>query len=113
MSTQGKGPWWGWIYLAGFVAVAAAGGIVFLGTHTVAGVIAWIVLVLGALLLLVGWHARTYAYRCPNCAQEFEISLWTDLISPHGWGKRGGWKYLCCPHCGRRARATVVPKGTR
>jgi len=44
--------------------------------------------------------AKNTAYRCRNCGHEFEISLRTDLIRPHGIGN-GGWKYLECPQCGR------------
>ena len=63
------------------------------------------------LLLFVRWHARTFAYRCRNCDNEFEISVLTDFVSPHGIGLKGdGWKLLRCPRCGRWTRARVVPK---
>lgn len=100
------------LYAVAFAAVAVIGAALFLSTRSVAGSVVWVVLVGGGLWLLVGWHARTYAYRCRNCGHEFEISPWTDLISPHGLGKEGGWKYLRCPKCGQRTRAMVIPKGS-
>lgn len=101
------------LYTAAFVAVAAIGAALFLRTRSVAGFVVWLVLVVGSLSLLVGWHARTFAYRCRNCGHEFEISPWTDLISPHGPSKEGGWKYLRCPKCRQRTRATVITKERR
>ena len=63
------------------------------------------------LLLFVWWHARTFAYRCRSCDNEFEIAVLTDLVSPHGIGLKGdGWKLLHCPRCGRWTRARVVRK---
>lgn len=63
------------------------------------------------LLLFAWWHARTFAYRCRSCDNEFEISVLTDLVSPQGIGLKGdGWKLLRCPRCGRWTRARVVRK---
>lgn len=101
------------LYVAVFIAVATIGAALFLSTRSVAGLVVWVVLVVGGLLLLVGWHARTFAYRCRNCRYVFKISFWTDLISPHGPSKEGGWKYLRCPKCGQRTRATVIIKEER
>ena len=99
------------LYAVAFAAVAVIGAALFLSTRSVAGFVVLVVLV-GGLPFLVVWHARTYAYRCRNCGHEFEISPWTDLISPHGLSKEGGWKYLRCPECGQRTRAMVIPKGS-
>ncbi len=74
------------------------------------GTIVLLVIVVIGLLLLVGWHARTFAYRCRNCGHEFAISPLTDLVSPHGPGRGGGWKLLRCPKCGRWTRAFVIRK---
>jgi len=101
------------VYLVAFVASAAIGTVIFFATRSVTGLFAWVALVAGGLLLLVSWHARTFAYRCRSCGHEFEISLWTDLISPHGLSKQGGWKYLSCPACRRRTKATIVRKERR
>jgi DNA-directed RNA polymerase subunit RPC12/RpoP len=50
------------------------------------------------LFLLVGWHAWEYGYCCGHCGAEFEISAFTDFISPHLLKT----KYLRCPQCGKR-----------
>jgi len=65
------------------------------------------------MIALIAWHRRTVAYRCAQCGEAFEISFLTDLISPHGIGRgedraMRGWKYLRCPHCGKRSRATAL-----
>jgi hypothetical protein len=70
----------------------------------------WLLLVGGGLALLVRWHARRFAYRCGHRGQAFEISAWTDLTSPQGISKQGGWKLLRCPRCGQRSRAQVIKK---
>jgi DNA-directed RNA polymerase subunit RPC12/RpoP len=63
------------------------------------GLIAWVVIIAGGgMFLLTTWHARNFAYRCPACHHEFEISVLGDLISPNV--TKG--KYLKCPGCHRR-----------
>ena len=53
------------------------------------------------LALLVRWHARAFACRCPHCGHVFMIPAWLDLASPHGVrrhdGRWAGWKLLRCP----------------
>jgi DNA-directed RNA polymerase subunit RPC12/RpoP len=74
------------------------------------GFIIWLVTApVGTLFLLVRWHARSTAYRCPVCGNEFEISTLTDLASPHAFGK----KYLKCPRCGNRRWMQVLIKEER
>jgi DNA-directed RNA polymerase subunit RPC12/RpoP len=70
----------------------------------------WIVLTAAGLILLVFWHAKATAYHCPRCGYEFEISLFTDFLSPHGVNKEGGWKYLKCPSCHHRSRMEILVK---
>jgi DNA-directed RNA polymerase subunit RPC12/RpoP len=94
------------IYLIIFVLIFISGAIFLLPTHFWL----WLILVSGVLFLLVGWHAKTFAYRCPRCGHEFEVSLLLDFISPHGPSKDGGWKYLKCPKCQRRSRALVIKR---
>jgi DNA-directed RNA polymerase subunit RPC12/RpoP len=93
-------------YIALLLAVIILGAIFLLPSYPYI----WLVLFLGSLFLLVRWHANTFAYQCSQCGHEFEISTLTDFISPQGLSKRGGWKYLKCPQCHERARATVIKK---
>ena len=94
------------IYVAVFVAVIIVWAIFLLSGYWYI----WLILVIGSLFLLVRWHAKKFAYRCPKCGHEFEISTFTNFISPHGLSKSGGWKYLKCPKCHERLRATVIKK---
>ena len=73
----------------------------------------WLILIAGSLFLLVRWHAKNFAYRCLKCGHEFEISISRDFISPHGSSEGSGWKYLKCPKCHERSRATVLRKMKR
>lgn len=73
------------------------------------GFVVWVFIVSVGLYLMVRWHARSTGYRCRNCGNEFEISTFTDLVSPHGTGD-GGWTYLKCPRCEKRTRAKVLRK---
>jgi len=54
---------------------------------------------------LVRWHARTFAYECPECCHKFSISTLTDLISPHYPDK----KRLRCPACHKRSWCLEIP----
>ena len=94
------------IYVAVSVAIIIIGAIFLFPTYWYI----WLILVVGSLFLLVRWHAKNFAYCCPKCGYEFEISIFTDFISPHGPSKSGGWKYLKCPKCHERSRATVIKK---
>jgi len=58
------------------------------------------------LFLLVRWHASHYGYCCGHCGAEFEISAFTDFISPHTVQS----KYLRCPQCGKRSWAEARAK---
>lgn len=57
------------------------------------------------LFFLVRWHARSYAYECPECAHKFSISVLTDFISPHYPDQ----KYLRCPICHKRCWCREIP----
>lgn len=92
----------------------------WIAAYLVAMVVAYIVywpvgfvVAIGGALALVAWHRKATAYRCLHCGHEFTISFMTDLISPHGIGRADdrtvrGWKYLRCPQCGQRSRATAL-----
>jgi DNA-directed RNA polymerase subunit RPC12/RpoP len=61
--------------------------------------VAWfLLLALGVLFGLVGWHARRFGYRCEHCGEHFHISVLADLVSPNGLSV----KYVRCPKCGAR-----------
>jgi len=71
------------------------------------GFIIWLIVCFcGSLFLLVRWHAKVTAYRCAACAEEYEISFFTDFISPH----IPNMKYLKCPDCGEKGWAEVLMK---
>jgi DNA-directed RNA polymerase subunit RPC12/RpoP len=100
--------WWrvgAYLLLAG--AVVAASAVILVPRAWPMGLIVWLaVFAGGGLFLLVRWHARHTAYRCPACGGEFEISVLTDLASPQIPDR----KYLKCPRCGQRKWATVLMK---
>lgn len=96
------------VYLAAYIIVVSGGAFLLLPRGGI-GILVWVVIVMGGLFLLVRWHSKSTAYHCTHCGHEFEISLLTDLISPHGIGN-GVWKYLKCPQCGRRMRANMLVK---
>jgi DNA-directed RNA polymerase subunit RPC12/RpoP len=83
---------------------------------TVAFIIYWpagAVVTVAGLIALIAWHHKAVAYRCQHCGETFEISFVVDLVSPHGIGRGDdrearAWKYLRCPHCRKRSRATAV-----
>lgn len=94
------------LYLIVYVAVLTVGAFILMPKGA-SGSAAWAVIVVIGAFLLIRWHARNTAYRCRDCHHEFEISVVTDAVSPHGTGG-GGWKYLKCPQCGKRTRARVL-----
>ena len=61
-------------------------------------------------MALIFWHARSTAYHCPKCGSEFEISILTDFVSPHGVAKNSGWAYLKCPICSNRSKMKILVK---
>ena len=95
-----------WLRIIGYIAmvigVITIGGIFLLPTY----LYIWLILTSGSILLFIRWHVKNFAYRCSKCEYEFEISVFTYFITPHG----PGWKYLKCPKCQKRSRATVIKK---
>ena len=71
------------------------------------GILLWFGVCVGSVYLLVRWHARTTAYRCSICDHEFEISTLEDFLSAHVFPS---WKFLKCPHCGKRNWTTALVK---
>jgi len=90
------------IYLTAFIAIMVVGAIFLLPRYP----LFWIALVAVELLFLVYWHTKNFAYRCPSCGSEFEISMLADLISPHILDV----KYLSCPKCNKREWAIILRK---
>ncbi len=68
----------------------------------------WPIMVIGGTVILVLRQTKNYACRCRACGNEFEISFMTNLISPHGVDKEGGWQWVKCPGCNQRTRVTVI-----
>lgn len=100
----GRRDWWKTLaFLAIYLAVLGLTSIYLLLSYLVA-------LAAAGLVILVSWHAKTTAYHCPKCGCEFEISIATDFLSPHGVNKEGGWKYLKCPNCFNRTRMQILVK---
>jgi uncharacterized C2H2 Zn-finger protein len=74
------------------------------------GLMLWIGITAISLLVVVWWHAENTVYRCQKCDHLFRINTATDLVSPHGLGRGGGWKLLTCPKCGHYGKAQVIEK---
>ncbi|MBN1212973.1 MAG: hypothetical protein JXA92_10380 [candidate division Zixibacteria bacterium] len=65
-----------------------------------------VVLIIALVLtIIVRWHARTVAYRCPECGHQFKITAWTDFKSPHYPLK----KRLRCPACLKKNWCEEIP----
>ncbi len=94
------------IYLVAYAGLLVVSGVVLLPDLF----IGWVVIAAMGLLALVRWHSRAFAYRCANCGSEFQISALTELFGLQGFSTSRGWKYLRCPFCNERTRATVVER---
>jgi len=95
-----------WVKIIGFITalivVIIIGAIFLIPTYFYI----WLILTFGGMVLFIIWHVKNFAYRCARCGHEFEISILTYFISPHG----PGWKYLKCPECQKRSRAILIKK---
>ncbi|MFH1032401.1 MAG: hypothetical protein V1767_07580 [Chloroflexota bacterium] len=90
-----------------FVALLVYGAIVLAQRWWPIGFIIWLVVIVGGgTYSFVRWHARNFAYQCPNCENEFEISTGTDFVTPNGFTR----KYLKCPKCNQRAWMKTLKK---
>ena len=95
-----------------FIATVILTALAFTPSHWPFGFILWVVTVIVSLLAVVWWHAGNTVYRCRECGHLFSISSVTDLVSPHGLSRGGGWKLLTCPKCGHYGKAMVYMKET-
>jgi DNA-directed RNA polymerase subunit RPC12/RpoP len=98
------------LYLAVGMLLIVTGAIFLFAINRLIGAILWFALIAVVLAVLVSWHTKTYAYRCKQCGEEFEISRVTNFVSPQGVSKDGAWKYLRCPRCEKHERAEVLKK---
>ena len=98
------------LYFAVGMLLIVTGAIFLFAINRIIGAILWFALVAVVLVALVSWHTKTYAYRCKQCGEEFEISGVTNFVSPQGIGKDGAWKFLRCPRCNQLERAEVIKK---
>ena len=98
------------LYLGIGMLLIVTGAILLFAVNRIIGAILWFALIAVVLAVLVSWHTKTYAYRCKQCGEEFEISPVTNFVSPQGVDKDGAWKYLSCPRCDKHERAEVLKK---
>ena len=101
------------LLVAAYVLAVALGAVALLPEWW----LVWVGVVVLGLALLVGWHARRFAYRCQQCGTVFTVSALVDFVSPQGIGREPegelrGWKLLRCPACHEWHRATVVRPAT-
>jgi len=99
-------------YSAGMIVIIAVSGLLLIGDFItdkfeVLRLIIWMIIVNGGLFLFVKWHAKIFAYVCPNCGNKFEISPFMDFISPQFPPDK---KCLKCPDCRKRAWMREVSK---
>lgn len=107
-------PWAGWqgatLRLAIFLSITIIGAILLIPLEPPFGLLIWVALVAAGLIYLVHWHTESFDYRCPNpdCQEIFQIPSWLNLISPQGIVRKGGRKFLRCPHCRHFGWAEIV-----
>jgi len=110
-STRVRGAWVRTgIFVGVYVLGLALGAVVVFRQDNPVFLWVWLASVALGLWLLIAWHSHAFVYECKNCGHVFEISVLKDLVSPHGVGRVGGWKYLRCPNCGKRDRARLLPR---
>ena len=74
-----------------------------------------VALVLAIGWAMVAWYARAYGYRCGNCGKVFQIAGYRNFTSLQAVGRfpdgtYQAYKWLVCPHCGKRTKAVVLRK---
>lgn len=94
--------------ITGFLFLVLGGAIILLPMYWYI----WTILFIGGLAILITWHTANFGYHCPRCGHTFDISFLRNLISPHGIGRNGAWKYLSCPQCRYRTKMPLLKKIT-
>jgi len=71
----------------------------------------WLPVFVAVVVALLAWSTYYFGYRCSNCGNEFEVSVWTNLYTPHlGMTMGSARKYLKCPNCGQWEWDAVLKK---
>jgi hypothetical protein len=94
------------LYIAIYVAVLGVASVYLLLSYWYV----WIAIVIAGLVILVSLHANATVYCCPKCDYKFEISMFTDFLTPHGVDRNGVWMYLTCPRCSNRSKMRILVK---
>ena len=73
-----------WYRMAGaillFIAVIGLSSILLLPDYCYL----WMLVIITGTLLLVDWHTKNFAYRCPSCGEVFEVSPLENFLGPDG-----------------------------
>jgi DNA-directed RNA polymerase subunit RPC12/RpoP len=82
------------------------------------GIFLAVALILAVGWAIVAWYARAYGYRCGDCGKVFQIAGYRNFTSLQAVGKRPdgtyqAYKWLVCPHCGKRTKAVGRPPPPR
>jgi len=64
----------------------------------------WMMMTIGSIYLILTWHTKNFAYRCPNCNEIFEILFTDNFLGPNNITK----KYLKCPKCEKGGWAQIM-----
>lgn len=67
----------------------------------------WVLFIAAGLFVLMNWHSRAVAYRCPKCGKVHRIPWYVNLVTPRGRSPHP-WKYLKCPGCHVWSRHAAV-----
>jgi DNA-directed RNA polymerase subunit RPC12/RpoP len=68
--------------------------------------ICWSIIIILGLILVIRWNTRSFSYQCVKCGHKFDISAWTNAITPGGYYKL----FIKCPKCHQRTKAALIDK---
>lgn len=99
------------LVIAALVVVIVIGAVFMIPDYWY-GFIILVVAVMCAVIIIVIREQGPVVFKCPKCGQEFEISAFKNVMSPHGVSKKEGkwyeWKYLECPVCHEKLKMFPV-----